>query len=163
MESDDAAANRRSRETADSIVEARSRRDGLKAGNLRRSPGTRNRGSRRSRDTTIVLSLPRRGEVGESDFLDRTAVCANGALEPSFIWKYAAYIGLPGALTVAMVRSGTDPLKAPLRMAAIILVLWLPLDFRLLPPFRVPVGGGGYLRKRLRGNVAAVATVTRGG
>lgn len=66
---------------------------------------------------------------------------ALGALDPSFIWKYAAYVAVPGALTVSILRSGVDPLDAPVRMAAIILVLWLPLDFRWLPPFRVPVGG----------------------
>jgi membrane protease YdiL (CAAX protease family) len=63
-----------------------------------------------------------------------------GIFELAFLWKYALYAGVPGALIASIRAAGADPLEAPLRLTAAILVLWLPVDFGVLPRFAVPAG-----------------------
>ncbi len=84
------------------------------------------------RRAVLVLSLPL------SAYVIYTGTA--GTVQLSYIWKYALYAGLP-LLCLTLGRSRLeDPLEAPFRLAAAVLVLWLPIDFAVWKGFQVPAG-----------------------
>jgi membrane protease YdiL (CAAX protease family) len=53
---------------------------------------------------------------------------------------YAAYLLVPAILLLTSRRGSREP--HPVAAAAAGVAFWLPIEFRLLPPLRVPVAGG---------------------
>ena len=60
---------------------------------------------------------------------------------------YAPYLLIPPLLLARPLRTSDATQQAPLRELAIVFALWLPIEFRVLPPVPLPAPNGNDLQK----------------
>lgn len=60
---------------------------------------------------------------------------------------YASYLLIPPLLLARPLRTSDATQQAPLRELAIVFALWLPIEFRILPPLPLPAPNGTDLQK----------------
>ena len=60
---------------------------------------------------------------------------------------YAPYLLVPPLLLARPLRTSDATQQAPLRELAIVFALWLPIEFRMLPPLPLPAPNGTDLQK----------------
>jgi membrane protease YdiL (CAAX protease family) len=63
------------------------------------------------------------------------------------VWDYAAYLLMPTLLLAVPAGTGRRAPIVPVRELAVVLALWLPIEFRLLPALPLPPPNGPDMRK----------------
>lgn len=99
----------------------------------------------------IVSDLPLTAQLvaGPALLLVATMVYAWAAGLPiaQRLAVYAVYLLIPPLFLAAPLATGEPGLRLPVRDLAVVVALWLPIEFRILPPLPLPAPNGVDMRK----------------
>ena len=100
---------------------------------------------------SIVAALPSAAQLLAAPALLWLAIVAyaasSGVMIAPRLSAYAVYLLIPPLLLALPPGASGGTLRVPLRELAVVFALWLPIEFRILPPLPLPAPNGVDMRK----------------